>query len=261
MRAPHDDSGDDRMMPPSDRPHHILIVGASGGIGSALVEAACQRYPQARITAWSRTRPAQLPGPVEWDAVDVAHEPSIAAAAARLPHLDLAIVATGLLRRSSSSPGAIAVHPEKTWRSLDPAVMAESFAINTIAPAIIAKHVLPKLVRDHRAVFAVLSARVGSIADNRLGGWYSYRAAKAALNQIIRTLSIELAAKAPHAICVGLHPGTVDTPLSKPFQAGVAPEHLFTPQRAADQLLDVLESRRPHDTGHVFDWAGLSVPP
>jgi NAD(P)-dependent dehydrogenase (short-subunit alcohol dehydrogenase family) len=248
------------MMQPSDRPHHILIVGASGGIGSALVEAACHRYPQAHITAWSRTRPAQLPDTVEWDAVDVALESSITAAAARLAHLDLAIVATGLLQRESS-PEAIAVHPEKTWRSLDPAVMAESFAINTIAPAIIAKHVLPKLARDRRAVFAVLSARVGSIADNRLGGWYSYRAAKAALNQIIRTLSIELAAKAPHAICVGLHPGTVDTPLSKPFQAGVAPERLFTPQRAADQLLDVIASRVPHDTGHVFDWGGLQVPP
>lgn len=248
-------------MQSSAQPRNILIVGASGGIGAALVDASRHRHPQAHIGAWSRTRPAHLPDTVAWTAVDITHEPSIAAAASRLAELDCVIIATGLLQRDAPVPGAVAVRPEKTWRSLDASVMAESFAINAIAPAIVAKHVLPHLARDRRAVFAVLSARVGSISDNRLGGWYSYRAAKAALNQIIRTLSIEVSAKMPHAICIGLHPGTVDTPLSKPFQAGVAADALLTPERAAQQLLDVVESRTPQHTGLIFDWAGLPVPP
>lgn len=216
------------------------------------------RYPVASIAAWSRSRPAALPGSVAWSAVDVLDEASIAAAAERLSNLDLVIVATGVLQRDID--GGVQIKPEKTWRSLDAAVMAEVFAINTIAPAIIAKHVLPKLVRDRRAVFAALSARVGSISDNRLGGWYSYRASKAALNQIIRTLSIELAVRAPQAICVGLHPGIVDTQLSKPFQSNVAQEKLFTPDVAANDLLDVITGLTPADTGRVVDWSGARVP-
>ncbi len=138
--------------------------------------------------------------------------------------------------------------------------MIRAFEINTIGPALIAKHVLPWLPRDRRAVFAALSARVGSIGDNRLGGWYSYRASKAALNQIIRTLSIELAAKHPLAICVGLHPGTVDTALSKPFQTGVPESKLTGPAIAAAHLLYVISRLTPQDSGKVFDWRGEAVP-
>lgn len=152
------------------------------------------------------------------------------------------------------------MQPEKTWRAIDPELMAESFAVNTIGPALVAKHVLPLFPRDRRAVFAAMSARVGSIGDNRLGGWYSYRASKAALNQIIRTLSIELAAKRPHAICVGLHPGTVATDLSHPFQGNVPAGNLARPDEAAAQLLDVISGLTPGDTGNVFDAKGLRVP-
>ena len=139
--------------------------------------------------------------------------------------------------------------------------MARSFAVNAIGPALVAKHVLPLFPRDRRAVFAALSARVGSISDNRLGGWYSYRASKAALNQLIRTLSIELAARRPLAVCVGLHPGTVATPLSRPFQANVAADRLFTPDEAAHRLLAVIRRLNVADTGKILDHAGLEVPP
>ena len=242
-----------------EHPRNILIVGASGGIGSALSATAQTRFPAASLVAWSRSKPASLPDSVAWSSVDVLDEAAIAAGASTLSDLDLIIVATGVLQRES--PGVRQIKPEKTWRTVDAAVMAEVFAVNTIAPALIAKHVLPKFARERRAVFAALSARVGSISDNRLGGWYSYRASKAALNQIIRTLSIELAVRYPHAICVALHPGTVATGLSKPFQSNVAQEKLFTPDVSAGHLLDVVASLTPADTGLVFDWSGKVVQP
>ena len=139
--------------------------------------------------------------------------------------------------------------------------MAHVFAINTIGPALVAKHALPVLDKDHRSIFAALSARVGSISDNRLGGWHSYRASKAALNQIIRTCSIELARKNRTALCVGLHPGTVDTGLSEPFQSNVPDGKLFTPTRSATSLLSVLNGLDETDTGQCFDWAGERIDP
>jgi NAD(P)-dependent dehydrogenase (short-subunit alcohol dehydrogenase family) len=247
------------IMSDPQHPSSILIVGASGGIGRGLLVRTASLYPQAKIHAWSRTQPLPLDPRIHWTSVDVTREAEIAAAASALGTLDMVIIATGLLHRDASGT-QVAIRPEKTYRSMDAVAMADTFAINTIAPALIAKHVLPKLPRDRRAVFAALSARVGSISDNRLGGWISYRAAKAALNQILRTLAIELARTHPHAICVGLHPGTVDTGLSKPFQAGVAPGQLFPPVQAATQLLDVLASLTPADSGNVFDWAGVRVP-
>ena len=132
--------------------------------------------------------------------------------------------------------------------------------MNATGPALFAKHFLPLLARDRKAAFAALSARVGSISDNALGGWYAYRASKAALNMLIRSLSIELARRSPQALCVGLHPGTVDTPLSVPFRGAVPDGQLFSPDHAAVCLLDVLDGLSPLDTGGVFDWAGQSVP-
>jgi NAD(P)-dependent dehydrogenase (short-subunit alcohol dehydrogenase family) len=125
---------------------------------------------------------------------------------------------------------------------------------------LIAKHVLPLLPKNERSVMAFLSARVGSISDNRLGGWHAYRASKAALNMLIRNYALEMARRAPEAIILGLHPGTVDTDLSKPFQSGVAQEKLFTAEQCAAYLLDVIAARTPEDSGKVFDWAGKDVP-
>ena len=119
---------------------------------------------------------------------------------------------------------------------------------------------LPLLPRDRKAVFAALSARVGSIADNQVGGWHSYRASKAALNMIIRTLAIELARRNPSAVCVGLHPGTVDTGLSAPFQRGVPADRLFSAERAADQLLTVIDNLTPQSSGGLFAWDGSAIP-
>ncbi len=133
--------------------------------------------------------------------------------------------------------------------------------VNAIGPALVAKHLLPLLPRDGRSVFAALSARVGSIGDNRLGGWHGYRASKAALNMLLRCLHVELVRTRPEALCVGLHPGTVDTPLSRPFQRGVPEGRLFTPEDAAARLLAVLDGLRAEHGGCVLDHAGVVVPP
>ena len=133
--------------------------------------------------------------------------------------------------------------------------------MNTIGPALVAKHVLPLMPRTGRAVFAVLSARIGSITDNKLGGWYGYRASKAALNMMVRTLAIEEKRRNDRAILVALHPGTVDTDLSRPFQGNVTPGTLLSPSRAAVQLLDVIDGLKITDTGKHFAWDGTEIAP
>ena len=139
-------------------------------------------------------------------------------------------------------------------------MLARSFQVNAIGPALVAKHFLPRLPKDRPARFAVLSARVGSIEDNRLGGWYGYRASKAALNMLVRSLAIELARTRPLAVCVALHPGTVDTALSRPFQRNVAAQKLFTPAYAAGRLLDVLDGLGPGDSGGFYAYDGTRIP-
>lgn len=139
--------------------------------------------------------------------------------------------------------------------------MTALFQANTIFPALMAKHFLPLLPHDRRAVFAALSARVGSISDNHLGGWYSYRASKSALNMIIHTAEIETRRRCPDAIVVGLHPGTVDSALSDPFQAGVPEGKLFTPQYSVSCLLGVIDGLQPGDSGGCFDWQGKRIEP
>ena len=223
-----------------------LVIGASGGIGGALASVL-----EARGGAVDRLSRRSDPP------LDLTDEASIAAAAARLadraPYAHL-IVATGHLHDPAAGP-------EKSWRQLDAATLAHSFAVNAIGPALVARHFLPLLEPKERATIAFLSARVGSITDNRLGGWYGYRAAKAALNQFVRTLSLELARTRPATICVALHPGTVDTALSAPFQRGVAPGKLFSPEQSANYLLDVLARLTPADSGQLIDWAGKTIPP
>ncbi|WP_301075815.1 SDR family NAD(P)-dependent oxidoreductase [Sphingomonas sp.] len=214
------------------------IIGASGGIGQALAEALEEEGASVRRYA----RPA----------LDLLDESTIAAAAASAGSPELVIVATGILHDAENGP-------EKSIAALDPAWLAQQYAINAIGPALIAKHFLPIMPRQGRSVLAFLSARVGSISDNRLGGWYGYRASKAALNQLIRTLSIEDKRRNERGIIVGLHPGTVDTKLSKPFQQ--AGRDLFKPDRAAVQLLDVIDGLKPQDSGRVFAWDGAEIAP
>ncbi|MBU6378288.1 MAG: SDR family NAD(P)-dependent oxidoreductase [Gammaproteobacteria bacterium] len=237
------------------RPVRALVVGVSGAIGGAFVDVLAADPAVSHVLAWSRT-PCGFPSAkVEHRTVDVLKEESIRAALLGTHQIDLAIVATGLLH----DPGVMI--PEKSWRALDKDTLLRSFAVNTIGPALVAKHVLPLLPRRGKAVFAALSARVGSISDNRLGGWYGYRASKAALNQIIRTLAIELARQRKDAICVGLHPGTVDSGLSRPFQSSVNDGKLFEPSFAAERLLAVIDKLDSTSTGQLFAWDGQAIAP
>lgn len=233
----------------------VLIIGASGAIGGALVDRLAEHPRVAHVLACSRAPSLHASAKVEVRPIDILDEASIQSALTGVPHIDLAIVATGLLHDSSG------MTPEKSWRALDKDTLLRSFATNAVGPALVAKHVLPLLPRQGKSVFAALSARVGSISDNRLGGWYGYRASKAALNQIIRTLAIELARQRRDAICVGLHPGTVDSNLSKPFQDNVGDGQLFTPGFAAERLLAVIDGLEPAATGQLLAWDGQLIAP
>jgi NAD(P)-dependent dehydrogenase (short-subunit alcohol dehydrogenase family) len=152
------------------------------------------------------------------------------------------------------------VAPEKRLADVRPDALAASFAVNALGPLLVAKHFEPLIARREPVVFASLSARVGSIGDNRLGGWYAYRAAKAAQNMFTKTLAIEWARSRRNVVCVALHPGTTDTGLSRPFQSGVAPEKLFAPERTVRQLLDVIDQLTPADSGRFVAWDGSSIP-
>jgi len=230
------------------------VFGASGGIGAALVSQLAARSDVAEVHALAR-KPLQTGAKVHTHTFDLADEATIAAACATIGGpLDLVIVATGRLIRDNGDG------PEKSWRALNADAMAEMFAINAIGPALIGKHCAPLLRKGGKPVFAAISAKVGSIADNRLGGWHSYRASKAALNMMVRNFAIELGRSNPAAIAVTLHPGTVDTPLSRPFQRNVPTEKLFTPEQSATYLLGVIDGLSPADTGTLKSWDGSTLP-
>jgi NAD(P)-dependent dehydrogenase (short-subunit alcohol dehydrogenase family) len=215
-----------------------LVVGSTGGIGAALVAAL-------------QARGAAVIGLSRADGLDVTDEAAVVRALAPLaPPLDLILVATGAL----APPG---LGPEKTLRALDPAQLAAQFALNATGPMLVLKYALRLMPRDGRAVFAALSARVGSIGDNALGGWYSYRASKAALNQMLHTAAIEVARSHRHAVIAALHPGTVDTGFGAAFHRGRA---TVTPSDAAANLLAVIDRLTPADSGGFFDWAGDRIP-
>lgn len=226
-----------------------IVIGASGGIGAALAREAEARGDTVIGLARSLDDDKHI---------DLENEGSIAVAAAMIAaHSivpDRVIVATGLLHAGGRGP-------EKSLRDLDAGWMARNFAVNTIGPALVAKHFVPLMPRKAPALFAAIGARVGSISDNRLGGWYGYRAAKAALHMTIRNIAIEWGRRNDQAICVALHPGTVDTGLSKPFQANVADGKLFTAEKSAAMLLDVLDGLSPADSGGIFAFDGSTIQP
>jgi NAD(P)-dependent dehydrogenase (short-subunit alcohol dehydrogenase family) len=234
-------------------PANVVVVGASGGIGSALVSKLADDERVGQVFALARSPADARSASVMPLGINIADEASVAAAANRCAEagpIDLVIVAIGILHRGKQ------IQPEKRMRELDPEAMAEVFRVNSIAPAIIAKHFLPVMRRDGKSAFAAISARVGSIGDNRLGGWASYRASKAALNMLVKTLSIEHARTHPEGIVVALHPGTTDTALSRPFQRNVPDGKLFSPEYSAERLLHVIDGLTSEDTGGFFAWNG-----
>ncbi|MDP3294073.1 MAG: SDR family oxidoreductase [Nevskia sp.] len=245
---------------------HALIVGGSRGIGLALVEALLADPQWACVTAASRSAvetpelaalKASHGERLQSLALDVGSDTSIEQAAtalrARHPALHLLINTAGLLHGEGLSP-------ERRLADVQPEQLLRSYAINAVGPILIARHFQPLLSHDARAVLATLSARVGSIGDNRLGGWYAYRAAKAAQNQLMRTAAIELARRAPRLICVSLHPGTVATGLSAPFHGNVSADKLFTPAFAAERLLAVIAGLNRESSGRFYAWDGREVP-
>lgn len=246
-------------LPSFPPPVHAVVIGHSGGIGGALVASLLEDEMVARVTAGSRRLTGQAHPRLVEQHLDITDEAAVmrfaatVASAAEPPRL--AIVATGLLHDGPDFA------PERSMRALDADGLQRSFLVNTIGPALVAKHLLPLMPRRGKAVFAALSARVGSISDNLLGGWHGYRASKAALNMLIRNLQIEQQAKAPETLCVALHPGTVDTALSAPFQRGVAQGKLFTPARSAEHLLGVIDRLKVGDGGRLWGWDGKDIAP
>ncbi len=242
------------------KPGCAVIFGASGGIGAALCESLAADGT-GTIFAGSRNGDAVAGDTTIPFRFDLRDEDSIAAAATLVkehqPDLapDLVVVATGILTLSNGTG------PERSYRALDGASMAEVLHRNTIGPAMIAKHFLPLLPRDRRAIFAALSARVGSISDNGLGGWHSYRASKAALNMLIKNFGIELGRTHKQAVVAALHPGTVDSDLSKPFQSNLPDGQLTKPVAAARNLLRTLNGLKPSDSGGLFAFDGSRIEP
>ncbi len=228
-----------------------VVVGASGGIGGAVADTLEAGGEYDTVIRLSRSGDGPVP-------LDLTSEDSIRNAANWLAdkqiNPSLVFVATGLLHEDGKGP-------EKSLRQLDAEWLTKNYQVNAIGPALVAKYFLPLMERIETIRFAALSARVGSISDNRLGGWYGYRASKAALNMMIRNLSIEWSRKNDRSIIVALHPGTVDTGLSVPFQGNVPPEKLFDSARAARQLLTVLEALKPADSGKIFAWDGTEIQP
>lgn len=235
---------------------HVAVIGASGGIGGAFCDALANSEAVATVHALSRKPQADSVGKLITSSIDIENEASIEAAAARVTAerpLDLVIVATGILHRDE-------LQPEKSMGQIDGDHLLDVYRVNTVGPTLVAKHFLPRLVRDRKSVFAALSARVGSIGDNRLGGWISYRASKAALNMVLKTLSVEHARRSPNSVIAALHPGTVDTNLSRPFSSRVPEDKLFSPDDAASKLLQVIDGVNPEDSGGFFAWDGSPIP-
>jgi len=223
-----------------------VVIGSTGGIGAAVKSRLREAVGEERVIGLGRSTSPSL---------DLLDENSIADAARMLSaqHRDIRLIfdATGALTFDDHQP-------EKTWKTMTPDDMVKAFQINAIGPALLMKHFLPLLPREGKSVFATLSARVGSISDNQLGGWYSYRASKAALNQMVRCSSVELKRSRKEAVCVALHPGTVDTGLSGGFaKSGL---EVQAPGQSAQRLLDVISRLRSEETGGFFDHLGKPIP-
>ena len=223
-----------------------LVIGGTGSIGSAIInELKNQNFT--KIISLGRSSNPPL---------DLLDESSIKKAADFIKNqpgsLCLLFDATGILHNEDQNQ-----MPEKTYKNIDLTFMKKNFEINVMGPALIMKHFLPLLDTDQKSIFATLSAKVGSISDNRYGGWYSYRASKAALNQMIKTASIELKMKNKNAICIAIHPGTVTSKLSKPFQKDNL--KIQSNEESAKNITEVIAGLKANDSGLFFNWNGSII--
>ena len=243
------------ILPSMNDKLRVIIIGASGGIGRAFIELLKNSTQVEVVYALSRNIGHSESKKIINMKIDLSCEKSIQTAAAEListGSFDLCIIATGLLQNEK-------INPEKNIKSLKQSSFLKSFTINTIGPALVAKYFIPLLRKDKKSVLAALSARVGSISDNYIGGWYAYRASKAALNMIIKCLAIELLRKSKTQIILGLHPGTVDTNLSKPFQKNVPKQKLFSADYSARKLLKVINDATINESGLLLAWDGSVI--
>jgi NAD(P)-dependent dehydrogenase (short-subunit alcohol dehydrogenase family) len=233
----------------------IAIIGASGAIGKAFVESFLQNKKVEKLYLFSRSDIGFEDTRIVSSYIDIEKEESISKSANIIPQnsmLDAIIVATGMLHGEN-------IAPEKSLKELSQEKFLKLYAVNTVGPALIAKHFISKLKSDNRSIFAVLSARVGSISDNYLGGWYSYRCSKAALNMLIKNISIEIKRQKPYPIVVGLHPGTVDSKLSSKFTANINQTKVFTADYAVTKMIEVLLGLTTEDTGKLFAFDGQEI--
>ena len=233
---------------------NIVIIGASGGIGEAFVRLLEQDESVSKIYAFSRSDASFDHAKVVTGKIDIIDESSIEDASSQIEgSLHMVVVTTGFLSDET-------IQPEKSLRDMNIDTMRRVFEVNSFGPALVMKHFVKHLPRNEKSVMAAISARVGSISDNQIGGWHAYRASKSALNMFIKNTSIEVARKYSMATVIGLHPGTVDTDLSKPFQGNVKHD-IFTPEQSAGYLLEVLKNASPEDTGKVFAYDGEEILP
>jgi len=235
---------------------NVAIIGASGAIGNAFVEHYSKDQSVKNVYAFSRKHKSYKDKKVHSFELDIENQESIQNAAEevkdnRLNHI---IIATGILHSESFGP-------EKSIKDINYDSMIKVMSVNAIGPSLIGRYFIPLLTKDTKSVLAFLSARVGSISDNKLGGWYSYRASKTALNQIIKNFSIELKRTNPKAVVLGLQPGTVDSNLSEPFKKNVAKGKLFSPEQSRELLSDVIEKATKEDSGNLIAYDGEIISP
>lgn len=247
-------------------PAHALVVGASQGIGLGFVHALIQQANVTQVFATYRhpdtagqlfTLAQQYGDRLTCLQVDITEEAQIAAAMQQIKEsvgtLHLAIYCVGVLHGDNFAP-------EKSLRQINPEQLLYSFQVNSIGAVLLAKHLMPLFNKTERSIFASISAKVGSIGDNRLGGWYGYRASKAALNMFLKTTAIEYSRRCPQTIVVALHPGTTNTRLSQPFQKNVPPGKLFPVEHTVKLLSKVISGLELKDSGQFFSWDGTQLP-
>lgn len=234
----------------------VAIIGSSGAIGRAFLDAYIADKEISNIYSISRTEVESNDERIIHINIDVTDEVSVKAAASKIGEnrLDKLIVATGILHTELFGP-------EKSIKDIKIENFVKIFSVNAFGPALIGKYFLPLMKKDKKSIAAFLSARVGSISENKLGGWYAYRASKSALNQIIKNFSIEAKRTNPTGIIIGLQPGTVKSKLSEPFQKNVKKGKLLLPKDSVKSLIRVIESVMQNDSGKIFDWKGEEIGP